>query len=47
MTTDKARILIVDDDKNTRDGLERALGRAYDVSVVSNAKQALERLADA
>ena len=30
MTKDKPTILVVDDDKNTRDGLERALRRRYD-----------------
>ena len=34
-------ILIVDDDKNTRDGLDRALRRAYDVRLAESAERAL------
>ena len=44
--TGKAVILIVDDDKNTRDGLERALRRAYDVYVAASGARALELLAE-
>lgn len=40
------RLLIVDDDKNTRDGLERALKRNYDVVVAESAERALSLLRD-
>ncbi len=40
----KPKILIVEDDKNTRDGLSRALQRAYDVQAAENAESALEVL---
>lgn len=42
----KPSVLIVDDDKNTRDGLERALKRTYDVYVAENGARALEILAE-
>ena len=42
----RRRVLIVDDDKNTRDGLERALRREYDVTAVENAESALVLLAE-
>jgi DNA-binding NtrC family response regulator len=42
----KPSVLVVDDDKNTRDGLERALKRTYDVYVAENAVRALEILAE-
>ncbi len=41
----KPRVLIVDDDKNTRDGLQRALRRSYEVSVAESGDRALEVLA--
>jgi len=46
MSTDnvKPSVLIVDDDKNTRDGLERALRRAYDVHLAEGAERALSIL---
>lgn len=37
-------ILIVDDEKNTRDGLARALGRNYDVRLADSAARALQVL---
>ncbi len=37
-------VLIVDDDKNTRDGLHRALRSSYDVRVAENGEAALEIL---
>jgi two-component system response regulator AtoC len=37
-------ILVVDDDKNTRDGLERALRRTYDVLLAESAETALRVL---
>ena len=40
----RASILIVDDDKNTRDGLCRALGRSYDVLPAAGAERALDIL---
>lgn len=42
----RAVVLIVDDDKNTRDGLERALRLTYDVRLAENAEKALELLGD-
>lgn len=42
----KPSVLVVDDDKNTRDGLERALRLTYDVYVAENAVRALEILAE-
>ena len=41
MTNDKPTILVVDDDKNTRDGLERALRRRYDVVLAEHGERAL------
>ena len=43
----KPSILIVDDDKHTRDGLERALRRTYDVRPAENADTALRLLGEA
>ena len=43
----KPPILIVDDDKNTRDGLERALRSSYDVYVAESGERALEVMATA
>jgi two-component system response regulator AtoC len=40
----KPVILIVDDDKNTRDGLQRALQRSYDVRVAESSEAALQIL---
>ena len=45
MTKDKPTILVVDDDKNTRDGLERALRRRYDVVLAEHGERALAILA--
>ena len=45
MTNDKPTILVVDDDKNTRDGLERALRRRYDVVLAEHGERALAILA--
>jgi len=48
MTTAKRKkpaVLVVDDDKNTRDGLEMALGRTYEVFVAESAERALDILA--
>jgi DNA-binding NtrC family response regulator len=46
MSSEKSKpsVLVVDDDKNTRDGLSRALRRAYDVFVVESGERALEIL---
>ena len=43
--SDKPVILVVDDDKNTRDGLQRALQRHYAVKTVESAEAALAFLA--
>ena len=43
--SDKPVILIVDDDKNTRDGLQKALQRHYEVKSAESADVALEILA--
>ena len=40
----KPTILIVDDEKNTRDGLGRALQRNYDVLLAEDGRRALELL---
>lgn len=45
--SDKPVILIVDDDKNTRDGLQRALQKHYDVKTAESADAALAVLAGA
>ena len=37
----RASVMIVDDDRNTRDGLQRALRRNYDVHAVESAERAL------
>ncbi len=42
--TRKPVILIVEDEKNTREGLERALRRSYDVLMADSGKQALDIL---
>jgi len=42
----KPHILIVDDDKNTRDGLQRALRRSYRISLAESGDRALELLAE-
>jgi DNA-binding NtrC family response regulator len=44
MSEGKTRILVVDDDKNTRDGLELALKRSYDVVLAESAEKALTLL---
>ena len=45
MTTERrGTILVVDDDKNTRDGLERALRRTYDVVLAESGERALDIL---
>lgn len=41
MTDVKPRVLIVDDDKHTRDGLNRALSPKYDVMLAESAERAL------
>jgi len=43
--SDKPVILVVDDDKNTRDGLQRALQRHYDVVTAESSDAALALLA--
>ncbi|MFU8780485.1 MAG: sigma-54-dependent transcriptional regulator [Kiritimatiellia bacterium] len=43
-TERKPRILIVDDDRNTRDGLQRALRRGYDVMLAESGDRALQIL---
>jgi len=43
--SDRPVILVVDDDKNTRDGLQRALQRHYDVRTAESADAALALLA--
>ena len=45
-TPSKPVVLIVDDDKNTRDGLDRALRRTYTVLTAESAERALDLLAD-
>jgi DNA-binding NtrC family response regulator len=45
--SDKPVILVVDDDKNTRDGLQRALQRHYAVRTAESAEAALAALAEA
>jgi two-component system, NtrC family, response regulator AtoC len=40
----KPRILIVDDDRNTRDGLQRALRRGYEVMLAESGDRALQIL---
>ncbi len=42
----KPAVLVVDDDKNTRDGLNLALKDAYNVILAENGEKALELLAD-
>ena len=42
----KPLILVVDDEKNTRDGLARALRRSYDVLLAENGQRALDILAE-
>ncbi len=42
--TDLATVLIVDDEKHTRDGLRLSLEEDFDVYVASNAQEALEHL---
>lgn len=44
MKKDRATVLIVDDDKNTRDGLNRALQRSYDVRLAESGERALDML---
>jgi len=41
MSKNKPKILIVDDEKNTREGLARALRRNYDVALAENGEAAL------
>ena len=38
----KAKILIIDDEKNAREGLKRALKSEYDVSLADNGKRGME-----
>lgn len=42
----KNKILIVDDEKNTREGLRRALSGSYSVSITDNGESALSMLSD-
>ena len=42
----KPMILIVDDEKNTRDGLARALNRNYDILIAEHGQRALDLLAE-
>ncbi len=42
----KSRVLIVDDEKSTREGLARALRRNYEVILAENAERALEVIAE-
>ena len=42
MTDVKPTVLIVDDDKSTRDGLNRALSQKYEVTLAESAERALE-----
>jgi len=44
MTPSKPVVLVVDDDKNTRDGLQRALRTRYEVLVADNGERALDIL---
>ncbi|MBM4165130.1 MAG: sigma-54-dependent Fis family transcriptional regulator [Lentisphaerae bacterium] len=44
-TNHRPLVLVVDDDKNTRDGLERALRRLYDVRQAESAPRAMDELA--
>ena len=44
-TNRRPMVLVVDDDKNTREGLERALRRLYDVRQAESAPRAMEELA--
>jgi len=44
--TTRKTVLVVDDDKNTRDGLERALRRDYEVMLAENAETAMVRLGE-
>jgi two-component system response regulator AtoC len=44
MKSERKRLLIVDDDKHTRDGLNRALQRTYHVEVAESGERALEIL---
>ena len=44
MAKAKPSLLIVDDERNTRDGLERLLKRHYDVHTAESGPQALELL---
>ena len=42
----KSKLLIIDDEKNTREGLRRALAVSYDVSIIDNGQSALKMLAE-
>ena len=42
----KYKILIIDDEKNTREGLRRALSETYDVSIIDNGQSALSMLSE-
>jgi DNA-binding NtrC family response regulator len=44
--TSKHKILVVDDERNTRDGLRRALAPIYDVTLAENGERALDLLRD-
>ncbi len=45
MERKKPAILIVDDDRNTREGLQRALKFRYDVRLAADAKMAMDEMA--
>ncbi len=45
-TRNRPVILVVDDDRNTREGLQRALRSRYEVRLAENAQRAMEALAD-
>ena len=44
MTTKRPAILIVDDERNTREGLQRALQDRYDVSLAEDSQKAMQTL---
>jgi CheY-like chemotaxis protein len=47
MAMKKPVLLIVDDEKNSREGLARALQRTYEVLLADNGQKALDLLARA
>jgi two-component system, NtrC family, response regulator AtoC len=46
MSTAKPRILIIDDEKNTREGLRRAFAHKYDILLAEDAERGLRLLAE-